>query len=95
MTKNTLVLSDKPGCYTIGIGGQDLIEGQKIEVNLGGRWIPGVIRHSKDGDHGIYASATGSHRGYYVVLITKESCGLYTGMVFRIANGQKKAKTKR
>lgn len=62
MFEGQLFASATPGGYAIGtVNGPDLVNGQAIDLLLGGRWITGRIQHSKQS-----VPATGlQHNGTY------------------------------
>ncbi|GCE08713.1 hypothetical protein [Dictyobacter aurantiacus] len=48
MAEGILFASTNPGCYALGSAlGPDIVNGQALEVFLGGHWVAGRVRHSR------------------------------------------------
>ena len=64
MFKGKLFASKLPNSYAIGTpNGPDLVDGQALDVLLGGHWIAGRIRYSDDTLHVV--DIDGQHVGAY------------------------------
>ncbi|GLV54847.1 hypothetical protein KDH_17440 [Dictyobacter sp. S3.2.2.5] len=48
MAEGILFASTNPGCYALGsAAGPDIVNGQALEIFLGGHWVVGRVRHSR------------------------------------------------
>ncbi|GHO83553.1 hypothetical protein [Dictyobacter formicarum] len=49
MSEGILFASTNPGCYALGSAiGPDVVSGQALEILLGGHWVAGRVRHSRN-----------------------------------------------
>lgn len=49
MSEGILFASTNPGCYALGSAiGPDVVNGQALEILLGGHWVAGRVRHSRN-----------------------------------------------
>ena len=96
MIEGLLALSTTRGRYAIGdCNGFDLNAGKLVEIEIGGRWMPGVIRRAPGLAYvtpGLQTleEAWGNEEkpraigGYYVEIDGGGICGLCVGMRVRI-----------
>lgn len=84
MIEGQLVPSAISGRYAINDpnAGRALTQGDKVQIFLGGEWIPGGIEYAGN----IYTSqGRPLEHGYYFVAKHGGSCGLCIGMRVRLA----------
>lgn len=97
MAEGLLFLSANHGHYAIAddeAGPDLLVDGTRIEICIGGRWIPGRVKYDPDpiyttpgpqafAEIPLMASRARGIAGYYFVAATGEICGLCMGMQVR------------